>query len=151
MGLSMMADCPEDVLATGNHLGFDWVVMRGAARAFRCGYIRVPAGHPWHERDREDIDVRVHGSITWQETDDSGEGSWLGFDCGHAWDLPDLDLLVADNPQDAFLRGVYVVLYGKERAEEMKAIFPMWLWTQEMVEAECRSLCEQAADAASSS
>jgi hypothetical protein len=66
-----------------------------------CGYIAVPAGHPWYlsERGSDTFrDVRVHGDITYADecagvichVPRPGEPDsvwWVGFDCGHIWDL----------------------------------------------------------------
>lgn len=63
-----------------------------------CGYVGVPSGHPADNIEGDAF--LVHGGITYQakcqpsgpichvpapgEPDDV---VWLGFDCGHAWDL----------------------------------------------------------------
>jgi len=81
-----------DCLLVRNHLG-TW-----------CGYVGVPPGHPWHGKSYHDITVDVHGGLTYASSCDEdaleGEGIchipepgrqadvwWLGFDCGHAFDL----------------------------------------------------------------
>lgn len=78
-------------LAVRNHLGA-W-----------CGYVGVPDTHPYYKRDYSDLDVEVHGGLTFadlcHEEAEEGHGIchipepghpdnvwWLGFDCGHAWD-----------------------------------------------------------------
>ena len=68
-----------------------------------CGYVGVSEGHPWFGKDYGDLSADVHGGLTFadfcQEGDEAhtichvpGPGEpdrvyWLGFDCGHAWDL----------------------------------------------------------------
>jgi hypothetical protein len=68
-----------------------------------CGYVAMPPGHPWHGAEYDDIDVRVHGGLTFSGPCDEGDGTdrichvplpgesdnvwWLGFDCGHGMDL----------------------------------------------------------------
>lgn len=65
-----------------------------------CGYVGVPAGHPWHGKDYDGQGVvaDVHGGLTYAnecaghvchaprpgESDDTW---WLGFDCVHSGDL----------------------------------------------------------------
>ena len=44
-----------------------------------CGYIRLPAEHPWLELGY-DVDCDVHGGITYNQ-----DGQ-VGFDCGHYGD-----------------------------------------------------------------
>jgi hypothetical protein len=54
----------------------------------RCGYVRIPVGHPWHKKD--DIPVDVHGGLTFAQIEpcvhDDGVGWWIGFDCRHSGD-----------------------------------------------------------------
>lgn len=71
-----------------------------------CGYVGVTEGHPFFEKDYDNLydDITVHGGLTYsdkcQETGDEAIGIchvplpgraedvwWLGFDCGHAYDL----------------------------------------------------------------
>lgn len=76
-----------------------------------CGYVGCPPSHPWHGLDSFDDlwDINVHGGLTFSGAcdEDAPEGHgichvpepgrpgdvwWLGFDCGHAWDvLPGMD------------------------------------------------------------
>jgi hypothetical protein len=83
-----------DALAVRNHWG-SW-----------CGYVGVPPGHPLHGVSFHDLpyDLEVHGGLTFAGgcDEEAPEGTgichipepgrpaevwWLGFDCGHAWDL----------------------------------------------------------------
>ena len=122
-------DRPDHELNRGTHLGFTWVVMHNGL-GFRCGYVRVPAGHPWHDRGNDALgDVDIHGGVTFTETevgacDCEGGGYWVGFDCSHAGDKP-----------DPTLPGAISALYGWMSGE---------VRTQEYVEDQCRQLCEQA-------
>ena len=50
------------------------------------GYIQVPKEHPWFKKDYNDIDVEVHGGLTFGEIRDEGE-FWIGFDCAHSFDI----------------------------------------------------------------
>ncbi len=146
MCLSLAVHRPEDVLATGTHESFDWVVIKNPMLGFRCGYVRVSPGHPWHGQGHDDVSAEVHGGLTFAEADlpctNATEGKpdngwWLGFDCGHAWDAQDRGLV-----SPAFcssLSNLYHHMHDPGNT----------LWTQEMVEAECRSLCDQAAAAVS--
>lgn len=142
MCLSIAIHRPNDVLATGEHAGFQWQVIHNG-NGYRCGYVRVPVGHPWHGKDYGDIDgdVEVHGGLTFSDSDepcDKGQpddGHWFGFDCGHSGDQPDPALprtRPLDGPTNAFKSIFDDNSYGEIR-------------TQPYVEAECRSLCEQAA------
>ena len=141
MCLSVAVARPDHVLATGTHAGHQWAVVHNG-RGFRCGYVRVDKGHPWFGKSMHDLDAdaSVHGGITFADKDvpcDKGgadDGYWVGFDCAHAWDLPDQSLQVEE---EEFRRlGKMMMDHPLDDSE---------IRTQEYVEAECRSLCEQAA------
>jgi hypothetical protein len=94
---------PEVLLCKGEHLGYEWEITSNRM-GFRCGYVRIPAGHPWHGLDYDDVEAAdggyldVHGGLTFAAPDtDCGKGGednawWLGFDCGHYMDAPDPEL-----------------------------------------------------------
>jgi hypothetical protein len=63
-----------------------------------CGYVGVPKGHPAHGADYMDVDVSVHGGLTYgDECNDvvchvpepgrPDDVYWFGFDCGHFDDI----------------------------------------------------------------
>ena len=79
------------------------LIVRGPSGAL-CGYVGVAAGHPFFEREYNDVDVDVHGGLTFAETCADGPDPstgvchlaapgepdhvwWLGFDSAHAFDL----------------------------------------------------------------
>ena len=81
--------------------GLACMIRRGPLGQW-CGYVGVPPGHPWFKTpDYEELPVEVHGGLTYaamcdgdEETGichvvDPGEPElfWLGFDCGHAFDV----------------------------------------------------------------
>ena len=125
---------PEVLLSKGVHEGYEWEVVFNRI-GYRCGYVRVPAGHPWHGKDYNDLDPDVHGGLTFAKADtDCGKGGedsawWLGFDCAHYMDAPDPSL-PGYRPEMAIGGTVKTTGY---------------------VEAECRSLAEQAKAAPSPS
>ena len=66
------------------HSGFKCKVMlvRGS---HRCGYVALPNPHIAYGISGEDIDVSVHGGLTYAEK--GKDGDWrVGFDCAHAGD-----------------------------------------------------------------
>jgi hypothetical protein len=119
---------PEVLLMKGVHDGYQWEVVHNRI-AYRCGYVRIPAGHPWHGKGYDDVPADVHGGLTFAEADtDCGKGGednawWLGFDCAHAGDAPDWEL--PGYRQEMFFPGGTI----KDTA---------------YVEAECKLLIEQA-------
>jgi hypothetical protein len=83
---------PDALLAKGAHAGFEWEVTANGI-GYRCGYVRLPQGHPWHGKDYDDEalwGVRVHGGLTFAAPDthcgkggeDDAPG---GFNCIHEW------------------------------------------------------------------
>jgi len=131
MCLSIKVDRPECVLSEGEHAGYEFVTVHNG-NGFRCGYVRVPKGHPWHGKGYDDIEADVHGGLTFAEPDKpcdkpgEDDAYWVGFDCGHHNDAQDPSL-----PSER----VYHNTYGGV------------VRTQEYVEDQCRRLCEQAAAA----
>jgi hypothetical protein len=81
------------------HAGFAcFANRRGDGLGFFCGYVGVPREHPAYGKNYNDVDVEVHGGLTYANPCDgeichvpeSGMPDdvwWLGFDCGHAGDL----------------------------------------------------------------
>lgn len=81
--------------------GLPCMIRRGGFGAW-CGYVGVPPGHPLHGLGYSDVDVDVHGGLTYAAPCDGNEETgichvpgpgepdpvwWFGFDCGHAFDL----------------------------------------------------------------
>lgn len=137
MCLSVKMLRPQAVLAEGVHAGHEWAVVHNDI-GYRCGYVKVEAGHPWHGKDWDKIDCEVHGGITFARADqpcDKGgldNGWWVGFDCAHSGDAPDPELMGAEAIENArlfgrFDHGGYASIKGTR-----------------YVETECRNLCEQA-------
>jgi len=73
---------PDHTLKVWEAHGLQCAVCRGGVAL--CGYVRVPVGHPAYGKHYDDVDVRVHGGITFCQK--SPDGFWLGFDCGHCDD-----------------------------------------------------------------
>jgi hypothetical protein len=105
-----------------------------------CGYAAVPPGHPYHGKGYDDIDVEVHGGLTYSDKcageichkPEPGEPDdvwWLGFDCGHAWDYsPGIDKQLADIglprphfPDEAYRDAAYVRSEVEKLAEQLAA------------------------------
>jgi hypothetical protein len=79
--------------------GFPCLIVRNSSGAL-CGYVGVPPGSPYHGLDYDDVDISVHGGLTYAQGCDedspichvplAGEPDnvwWLGFDCLHSGDL----------------------------------------------------------------
>lgn len=88
-------------------LGFPCMIQRGPMGAL-CGYVGVPPGHSAYDKDYGELEVSVHGGLTFAnrcsgsichvpEPGESDEVFWLGFDCGHAYDLSPSMVLFHEN------------------------------------------------------
>lgn len=72
----------------------------------RCGYIKIPKGHPLYSDDYEYISnfVTCHGGLTYGSHGLNGEkcddGVWVGFDCCHFDDAVDLEALEKYYPEE---------------------------------------------------
>lgn len=78
--------------------GLPCLMVRNVEIGNWCGYVAVPPGHPWHGAASGALDVDAHGGLTYADAcagsichvPHPGEPDdvwWLGFDCGHAFDL----------------------------------------------------------------
>jgi hypothetical protein len=118
----------------------------------RCGYVRVPPTHPTHGKGYDDIEVGVHGGLTFAQMEpctehEDGQGWWFGFDCAHCDDAmydpsPDLAALSEKGRAewivvDRIHRQTYTEVYGTAFVERDH------YWTQAEVERECEQLAEQ--------
>lgn len=142
MCLSVAVDSPDYVLNSGVHAGYQWTVTR-TSMGFRCGYVRVPAGHPWHGKTVNQLSLlpkhypMAHGGINFSDADkDCGggpdDGWWIGFDCQHVGDLPDLE--IADQHYKEYARLIFGGHYEGKWSVKDQAYVETW----------CRRLCEQA-------
>lgn len=61
-----------------------------------CAYVKIPKGHPYYGKAYDDINLNVHGGLTFSEhikEDDPyielgfTPGYWVGWDYAHAGDL----------------------------------------------------------------
>lgn len=85
------------------HAGLACLLVRNHMGAW-CGYVGVPEEHPDFKKEYDNVDVKVHGGLTYANlcqggichVPDPGMPEtvwWLGFDCGHCDDLmPGFDL-----------------------------------------------------------
>jgi hypothetical protein len=59
-------------------------------QSHRCGYVGLKKDHPYYGKDYDEIDVDVHGGLTFGDFGDDKfldkDLYWLGFDCAHLGD-----------------------------------------------------------------
>lgn len=68
----------SNILEHGTHDGVEYVIAMGPMSI--NGYIDVGDEHPWSELEYDDVEVEVHGGLTW-----GGYGKF-GFDTAHSGD-----------------------------------------------------------------
>lgn len=76
---------PETVVRQWTAFGLECAIARG--HCF-CGYVKVPKGHPDARHYHDDVQVQVHGGLTFRCKAKDG-GAWFGFDTAHAGDVID--------------------------------------------------------------
>jgi hypothetical protein len=112
----------------------------------RCGYVGVPEGHSAYGANYEDVRtingeyIDVHGGLTFADKGSPGWPSakennffWLGFDCAHVGDAPDLNWLRLNNPKMFSIRQDF---HGLFRSDET-------VKTLDYCIAECEKLAAQ--------
>ena len=94
---------PDKAVWTDEKTGYVCMIHRNSGGAL-CGYVAVEPGHPWFEKDYDDVPADAHGGLTFAShcqknaTEENGichvpePGKpdnvwWLGFDCAHRGDL----------------------------------------------------------------
>jgi hypothetical protein len=86
---------PDTLVWIDDATGLPCLVRRSYLGAL-CGYVGIPKGHPAFGKGYDDVDVEVHGGLTFadelknsrEEYPDLVDDLWLlGFDCAHLYDL----------------------------------------------------------------
>jgi hypothetical protein len=95
---------PDKIQWVDKATDLDCLMHRSPLGAW-CGYVGVPAGHPYFQKEYDDVSgIKVHGGLTYsafcQDTDDESQGVchvpepgrphkvwWFGFDCAHGFDM----------------------------------------------------------------
>lgn len=116
------------------HTGLPCLIRRGPLGAL-CGYVGVPRDHPCFGKGYDNVDVRVHGGLTYsdfcQESEhgvchvvEDGEDDrvwWLGFDCGHLGDfVPGMDRWSLHGDGDAYRDIAYVTAEVESLARQLR-------------------------------
>jgi len=132
---------PDRVLEKGTHLGHEYIITHNGL-GYRCGYVKVEAGHPWHGLHYHDIQAEVYGRLTFTEHDvpcnaeGPDSGYWVGFDCAHCDDAPDPELAFTKIAKE------YIAIISDTNRPFG---YFQTIKTIEYVRNECFSLCVQAA------
>jgi hypothetical protein len=99
------------------HAGLKCLILRHPELKHLNGYVALPKGHPYYGKGYDDIDVEVHGGLTFAQEGDGKNWAkgywWVGFDCAHWGDLvPQIVELLDREPHEfetyrnfAYVRG----------------------------------------------
>lgn len=95
-----------------------------------CGYVGVPPGHPVHGLEYNAIEekyrLRVHGGLTFAElVHNWGKDRmyFLGFDCGHAFDVSFVNIVMPLHyPDTTYKDKNYVVAETNNLARQLELI-----------------------------
>lgn len=91
---------PNKIIDKGFIDNYKYVICKNNY-GFLCGYIRVDITCKYFGEIHYNIDYDCHGGITFSRVDEKFPHKWwLGFDCGHWNDLPNLDLIEQDYIKD---------------------------------------------------
>ncbi len=94
---------PDKAIWIDMRSDLDCMIHRNPMGAL-CGYVGVGLDHPWHGKDYDDVNLNVHGGLTFSDGCEDGDDPaigichvakdgrpdpvwWFGFDCGHYTDL----------------------------------------------------------------
>ncbi len=123
----------------GVYNGYEYLMVLNH-RGHRCGYVAINENHPLHIKESYNaLDIDVHGGVTFfekQMTKSECTDKWIGFDCGHAWDAPDLDALEKYDPKKA-------AYYRQDPLGFLT--YDEVIRTKEYVEKECKKIIDQIA------
>jgi hypothetical protein len=105
-GVGPWNDEPDRARWVDEATGYDCIILRHPSHGNLNGYVGVPAGHPAFGKGYDEVDVEVHGGLTFSAYSDVAQLSdrndilhrapaegrpadvwWFGFDCHHAWDM----------------------------------------------------------------
>lgn len=147
-------DEPEDRVEW-RHAGFPCLLVRGPMGAW-CGYVGVPPGHLAHGKDYGDVNVDVHGGLTFARPchedgpichvpapGEPDEVWWLGFDCNHYTDVAP-KMLALEAMVDALMPDRPRILSDDARADARELLGVSYK-SRDWVRAETNGLAEQLA------
>jgi hypothetical protein len=92
---------PSKVIKSGFIRGFKYVICKNEM-GYLCGYLRIDNLYSAYAKDDFELNYICHGGITFTGVDELlSHKWWIGFDCGHYNDLPDLDLIEKEYLKEA--------------------------------------------------
>jgi hypothetical protein len=138
----------DEILARAVHTWWTAHHLRAAVAAgysgHGCGYVQLPESHPDLGADAVDIDVDVHGGLTYGPD----EHGWVGFDTGHAGDVwPDdeVNALIELTPEPYRAEVFSSTMHMRALLARVGPVPDAWRqdWTVERLVAEVERLAAQ--------
>jgi hypothetical protein len=95
----------------------------------RCGYVGVYENSPLRNVEYNDLDVNVHGGLTFSGNLNADDSQWFfGFDCAHIFDSPDIEQqkkyiemgLMSESQYD--LLNVYLISHFLPKEKSVKSL-----------------------------
>ncbi len=80
----------QDRLEWKTASGYPGLILRSERLGCLNGYVALPPWHKLHGKHHNEIEVDVHGGLTWSGLKDNEkppDAWWLGFDCAHCYDV----------------------------------------------------------------
>ena len=78
-----------DIVNSGLYLGYEYIVRK--FRDYYCGYVAIPKGHRLYKKDYDKLDfIDCHGGLTFSDFFLDLPDWFIGFDCAHAYDDPEI-------------------------------------------------------------
>jgi hypothetical protein len=137
----------------------DCMINRGSSGAL-CGYVGVPPSHPLHGKQYDDVNVDVHGGLTYsrpcQEDGEichvpqegrEAEIWWFGFDCAHSGDISPrmvADMRVLKERLRTEGKEKEAAVFDEKWDHVFKPTYKDWAYVQQ----ECTDLARQLAEVA---
>ncbi len=126
--------------------GLSCAVVQNREAGHRCGYVRVPPGHPAHGLGYDSLDLDVHGGLTFAAIEpcsdhEDGQGWWLGFECNHGGDAGYDPSFKVENAQSEET----VARLKVDRDPRWAPLYGGHFWTEAQVLAETERLAKQLA------
>ncbi len=77
---------PDELAWVDAKTNYACYARRGPSGAW-CGYVEVPRDHLMFGADYNDLEIQVHGGLTYSDEITETESWRFGFDCAHHMDL----------------------------------------------------------------
>ena len=127
--------------ATFNYKEIDCRIHRNDFGSL-CGYCKIPENHSWFEKSYDDIDVDIHGGLTFAQKEE--DGYWIGFDCSHYGDISPVSERIRIKGNDLFP----IPEHLKHQTKKLKKLmYPTYKNMAFCIE-ECKKMADQILEAA---